>query len=89
VDGQDGAFFDNPPEMVAFARWQRADSLGVERDFARQWRNALSTMDLTNFYPIVRSLGGGKPKLRNLDEAKKRWPKKYCMETVGAIGRSK
>jgi hypothetical protein len=70
VDGRDGAFFDNAPEMVAFARWQRGDFLGVERDFARQWRTALSTMDLTSFYPIVRSLGGGKAKLRDLAEAR-------------------
>jgi hypothetical protein len=57
VDGRDGALFKNPPEMVAFPRWQQGDFLGVERDFAQQWRNALSTMDLTSFYPIVRSTG--------------------------------
>jgi hypothetical protein len=70
VDGRDGAFYENPPEMVAFARWQRGDFLGVEKDFAQQWRTALSTMDLTSFYPIVRSLGGGKAKLRDLAEAR-------------------
>jgi hypothetical protein len=70
VDGRDGAFFENPPEMIAFARWQNGDFLGVEKDFAQQWRNALSAMDLTSFYPIVRSLGGGRSKLRDLDEAR-------------------
>ena len=28
VDDQDGAFYENPPEMVAFARWQRGDFNG-------------------------------------------------------------
>jgi hypothetical protein len=31
VDGRDGAFY----EMVAFARWQRGDFIGVEKDFAQ------------------------------------------------------
>jgi hypothetical protein len=70
VDGRDGAFFDDAPEMAAFARWQQGDFLGVERDFAQRWRSALSTMDLPSFYPIVRSLGGGKTKLRDLAEAR-------------------
>ena len=70
VDDQDGAFYENPPEMIAFAKWQRGDFSGVERDFAQQWRDALSTMDLTSFYPIVRRLGGGKAKLRDLAEAR-------------------
>jgi hypothetical protein len=70
ADGRDGAFFDDPPEMAAFARWQRGDFLGVEKDFAQRWRSALSTMDLPAFYPIVRSLAGGKTKLRDLAEAR-------------------
>jgi len=56
--------------MAAFARWQQGDFLGVERDFAQRWRSALSTMDLTSFYPIVRSLGGGKTKLGDFAEAR-------------------
>jgi hypothetical protein len=70
VDGREGAFFDTPPEMVAFARWQQGDFLGVERDFAQRWRSALSSLDPSWFYPIVRSLGGGKTKLRDLTEAR-------------------
>jgi hypothetical protein len=68
--GESATVYDLPPEMGAFERWQRGDFLGVERDFAQQWRSALSSMDLTSVYPIFRRLGGGKTKPRNLEEAR-------------------
>jgi len=68
--GQNATVYDLPPELSARERWQSRDFLGVERDFAQRWRTALSNMDLTSFYPILRSLGGGKAKPRNLEEAR-------------------
>jgi hypothetical protein len=69
VEGKEGSFYERPPGMRAFERWQKGDFLGIERDFARYWRAALATMDLTSFYPVVRRLGGGR-KLRNLEDAR-------------------
>jgi hypothetical protein len=68
--GQSATVFELPPEMEAFKRWQRGDFLGVDREFAQRWRSELSGMDLTFAYPILRSLGVGKTKPRNLEEAR-------------------
>jgi hypothetical protein len=68
--GREGVIYGEPPEMVALQRWQKKDFLGVEREFARVWRNALLTMDLTAFRRIVRNLSGEETKLRDLAEAR-------------------
>jgi hypothetical protein len=60
VDGKEGSFYDNPPQMVAFERWQNQDFLGVENDFARKWRASLSATDLSGMLQLVRHLAGGK-----------------------------
>ena len=46
ADGRTTIFFDEPPEMVAMRRWQDGDFLGVERDFAKAWRDGLALQDL-------------------------------------------
>jgi hypothetical protein len=68
--GDNATVYELPPEMRAAERWQSGDFLGVERDFAQRWRSALSSMDPTSFYPILRSLGGGNAKPRDLAEAR-------------------
>jgi hypothetical protein len=65
VDGQEGAFFEQAPELLAFQRWQEIDF------FAKSWRQQLSELDLTVAYPIVQGLNGGRTRLSNLDEARK------------------
>ena len=69
VGGQEGAYFEQPDELLAFKRWQEGDFLGVERDFAKRWRQSLSELDLTVAYPIVRQLNGGRTRLSGLAEA--------------------
>jgi hypothetical protein len=59
VDGKERSFYENPPQMVAFERWQKEDFLGVENDFARQWRASLSGTDLSRLLPAVRRLARG------------------------------
>jgi len=68
--GENATVYELPPEKKAAERWQSGDFLGVERDFAQRWRSALSSMDLTSVYPILRSLGAGKTKPRDLAEAR-------------------
>ena len=46
VEGKAGLVFQKSPEQDAFDRWQQGRFLEVERDFARQWRADLASMDL-------------------------------------------
>jgi hypothetical protein len=46
ADGRTAIAFDEPPEMVDFNRWKRADFVSHERDLARQWRDMLARVDL-------------------------------------------
>jgi hypothetical protein len=67
-DGKKGTFFDLPPEMAARERWAQRDFLGLERDYARVWRQALATLDLEAVAKAVQ--GSRKLKLRDLSEVK-------------------
>ncbi len=60
-DGRRAVIFDEPPESVALARWRERKFLDVERQFARQWRDALSTIDMEAIFQqgrdIIRRVG--------------------------------
>jgi hypothetical protein len=58
LEGRQGAYFEQPVEFSAFKRWQEGDFLGVERNFAKRWRQWLAGLDLSVAYPIVRGLNG-------------------------------
>ncbi len=55
--GKTGLFFDEPPEMAAMRRWQEGDFLGLERDFAKAWRDALKRQDLAGIAAAIRPPG--------------------------------
>lgn len=59
-----GVFFTPSPEMEALARWQAGEFLEIERDFAREWRRALSGIDLEGVH------GDYRCRLRNFEEVK-------------------
>lgn len=44
--GRTGVVIKHPPEMEALRRWKRGQFLEVEREFAKEWRSALSGIDL-------------------------------------------
>ena len=46
ADGRTAVAYDEPPEMVDFNRWKRADFASRERDLARLWRAMLDRLDL-------------------------------------------
>lgn len=50
-------FFDEPPEIVAMRRWSKGDFLGVERDFAKAWREDLQHQDLEKIAAAIRPPG--------------------------------
>lgn len=41
------SYYGEMPESAAVRRWRKGDFLGVERDFAKAWREALEKLDLT------------------------------------------
>ncbi len=47
LPGKTGIVYDNPPEMEALERWRKGDFLGVERSFAKSWRQALALQPKT------------------------------------------
>lgn len=68
ADGKVGVFFDEPPETAAMRRWSAGDFLGVERDLASTWREALGELGLEKTAALLRS--AGKSPLRTLEEVK-------------------
>lgn len=64
-----GVVFAQSPEMRAFNRWQRRQFLEIEREIARDWREALQRQPLPKL-PVNELFGGRRPK----DHAEvKRW----------------
>jgi hypothetical protein len=45
--GRVASYYGEMPESAAVRRWRKGDFLGVERDYARAWREALERLDLT------------------------------------------
>lgn len=64
-----GVVFEQTPEMRAFNRWQRRQFLEIEREMARDWREALQQQPLPKL-PVNELFGGRRPK--DLAEVK-RW----------------
>jgi hypothetical protein len=53
LDGKPNAISDRSPVAEAFDRWQDGDFNAVERDFASQWRDQLSRVDLDTLPDIL------------------------------------
>jgi hypothetical protein len=69
-DGRSGIAFDVPSEVAAFNRWKRGDFAGVERDFARRWREMLGNLDVGS---MIRNIfGEGRPSFSDLTAIKRR-----------------
>jgi hypothetical protein len=68
ADGKNVMFFDEPHEIVAMRRWQNGDFLGVERDFAKAWRDSLELQDLEGIAAALRP--PGKSPLSNLADVR-------------------
>jgi hypothetical protein len=65
---QTGITFEPAPEAEALQRWQDGEFLEAERFFARQWRRALSGIDLQAIYETHRPTSS--PRLPDLPAAK-------------------
>jgi hypothetical protein len=68
TEHQIGMKFAQAPEVEAFQRWQCGEFHEVERRFARQWRQALTRIDLNAVYGKYRPARGAR--LSDLPAAK-------------------
>jgi len=62
--GRTGVVIKHPPEMEALDRWKRGQFLEVEREFAKEWRSALTGIDLDATFREGRAIVAreGRPK---------------------------
>jgi hypothetical protein len=51
-------YYGEMPESAALRRWRKGDFLGVERDYAKAWREALEKLDLTAILKATQARGG-------------------------------
>src|SRR5467141_3788979 len=54
LEGKTGVIFHPSPEERAFVRWQKKEFLELERSQAKEWRRALSSLDLREMYELFR-----------------------------------
>lgn len=69
-NGSSGVAWDEAPEVKAFARWQSGQFLSLEREFASEWREALSTLPVDAIWEAMRSAGIGGESSRSLEDAR-------------------
>jgi len=69
-DGKRGVVFDNSPEQAALSRWQARQFLETERQFARDWRQAITRIDLQQLFDVGREVIRSTRRPKNLAEAK-------------------
>ncbi len=55
-DGRRALVFDPSPESMALSRWRQGEFLEVERQFAKEWRDALSAIDLDSIFKQGRDI---------------------------------
>src|ERR1700692_2710581 len=65
-----GAVFERSPELEAVSRWEKREFFDLERNIAKQWRRALTSIDLDAMVKHVMSQLGHWRKPRSLADAK-------------------
>ncbi len=70
-DGRGAVVYDSPPEAEALERWRDRDFLEVERRFAKDWRVALSRVDLDQMFKQGRAFIDRLGRPRDLPSVKK------------------
>jgi hypothetical protein len=69
-NGKKSTYIDQPPEYVAFQRWQQGRFEHVEYRYAKAWRDYLAQIDLKPLRGAIQANGG--VRCRDLGEAKAR-----------------
>ena len=76
LGGEKGVVFQQSPEAEALQRWTKREFLDLERQIAKQWRQALSGINFSDMITIVRSGTGPWRKPKDLKDAK------YLADTI-------
>jgi hypothetical protein len=66
-----GVIFEYSPEAEAISRWGKREFLELERNIARQWRRALTSIDLNSMVQSVMGALGPWRKPKSLQDARK------------------
>jgi hypothetical protein len=69
-EGKRGVIFDQSRESKALERWRRGEFQDLERDYAKAWRDALGTLDLTRAVKAAEPFLRSKPRPKRLSEVK-------------------
>jgi hypothetical protein len=69
-DGKRGVVFDRSPEQAALSRWQNRQFLETERQFAKEWRQAITRIDLEQLFEQGREIIRSTRRPKDLGEAK-------------------
>lgn len=70
VDGRTGIVWKESSEARAFSRWQEENFFTVEREFASQWRAALSSLPVDQIWGQMREIGISSESVKTLLDAK-------------------
>lgn len=70
IDKALGVFHEPTAEAEAYLRWQERKFLEVERQFAKGWRDALTSIDLETIAAGVRAFGIDPASCKSLEQAK-------------------
>lgn len=71
MNGQTGLFFPRAPETEAMSRWQAGRFQEVEHIVAREWRQAVSELDLKGMAETMQAIGINGKTCKSLDQAAK------------------
>lgn len=69
-DGKIGFFFDESPEDKALNRWGKREFLEIERETAKQWRTALSSLTFDALIGMVKNIVPPETHFSNLEQIK-------------------
>ncbi len=69
--GKTGIVFDSFPEVEAFNRWQQGQFTYVEDNFAKDWRDSVTNLNLKKQAELFRSIGLDNNSCKSLEGAKK------------------
>lgn len=69
-DKKSGLVVEETPEAEAFTRWQKRDFLTIERKFAKNWRNQMSNLQLSELFKLLNDFPLDYHSTKNLEEIK-------------------
>jgi hypothetical protein len=68
-EGRRTVAWDESPEALALGRWQSEDFLSIEREFAQEWREALTILPLDAIWSAMKAIGIGGESSKTLLDA--------------------